>query len=393
MRVLIINSMFFNAHYRRCADELGKLDDIELTVLTIDKWVMNLREYQHDRLEVESPYHFVVGKGGWHGKENRGFYRTGLIKAFRLSRPEVIYLMEEPFSLFTIEILTLRAIFAPDIPVVFFTWNNLSLDYFDYRPSLWYRTIAKWSLMRMQYAVTANNDAIGVLRAGGFYGPAKVLGYAVDTKIFRNVSQEGVKMLREQLQIPSEAIVFGYIGRMIWMKGLDLLLESFATISNTTDVPVLLLLLGSGKQEVEILARAHELGISSSIRHIPTVSQADVPPYMALMDIFVLPSRRVGMWSEQFGRVLVEAMASRTLLIGSSSGAIPEVIGDAGFVFKENDSEDLLRVMKKVLSLTNDEKEDILCLGEERAANVYSWKHFAEQSAEVIRQVHNKMLA
>ena len=41
MKVLIINSMFVNALYRRCADELGKLPGVELTVLTTDGWVMN----------------------------------------------------------------------------------------------------------------------------------------------------------------------------------------------------------------------------------------------------------------------------------------------------------------------------------------------------------------
>jgi glycosyltransferase involved in cell wall biosynthesis len=107
------------------------------------------------------------------------------------------------------------------------------------------------------------------------------------------------------------------------------------------------------------------------------------------MDILVLPSRRVGMWAEQFGRVLVEAMAARTLVIGSSSGAIPEVIGDAGFIFEENNENDLFRVLSQVVDLSGEEKNRMLMIGQERAAVQYSWKRFAEESAEAIRYVHN----
>jgi len=51
----------------------------------------------------------------------------------------------------------------------------------------------------------------------------------------------------------------------------------------------------------------------------------------------VLPSHTTANWKEQFGRVLIEAMACRVLAIGSDSGAIPEVIGDDRCVFSEGD--------------------------------------------------------
>lgn len=177
------------------------------------------------------------------------------------------------------------------------------------------------------------------------------------------------------------------------MKGLDLLLDSFARLKSNSDKPLILLLVGSGKEETQILSRANEMGLSSSICHIASVAQTEVPPYIALMDILVLPSRRVGMWAEQFGRVLVEAMAARTLVIGSSSGAIPEVIGDAGFVFKENVVDDLYQVLSHVVNLPDIEKSRMLMIGEERAARQYSWKRFAEESAEAIRYVHNNRYA
>src|SRR5690349_3311541 len=125
MRVLIVNSMFANRLYRRAADELGALPNVELTMLTVDEWVMNGRTMPFDELQVCAPYATVVGKAGWRGKENRGFYRSGILRAFDLAKPDVLFLMEEPFSVFAFQILTARALVAPNIPVVFFTWNNL----------------------------------------------------------------------------------------------------------------------------------------------------------------------------------------------------------------------------------------------------------------------------
>lgn len=393
MRVLLINSMFFNSVYRRCADELGKIDDIELTVLTVKGWEMNGKYREADPLQVASPYHFILGNTFWSGKENRGFYVSGLFRAFQIAQPEVIYLMEEPFSLFAIQVLTLRAILFPNTPVIFFTWTNLSLRQFDYRPSVWYSNVSRWVLPRMHYGLTANSDGIQVLREENFTAPTKIVGYGVDTNSFRLVSEDTKVSLRRRLGISDEATIIGFVGRMIWMKGLDLLLDSFARLKSNSDKPLILLLVGSGKEETQILSRANEMGLSSSICHIASVAQTEVPPYIALMDILVLPSRRVGMWAEQFGRVLVEAMAARTLVIGSSSGAIPEVIGDAGFVFKENVVDDLYQVLSHVVNLPDIEKSRMLMIGEERAARQYSWKRFAEESAEAIRYVHNNRYA
>jgi glycosyltransferase involved in cell wall biosynthesis len=49
--------------------------------------------------------------------------------------------------------------------------------------------------------------------------------------------------------------------------------------------------------------------------------------------VFVLPSHTTPVWKEQFGVVLIEAMFSHAAVVGSSSGAIPEVVGDAGVIF------------------------------------------------------------
>lgn len=389
MRVLVINSMFFNEAYRRSVDELGALPGIELTVLTPDAWIMNGRLESSAPVAAGSPYRTVTGITRWKGRENRGFYISGLVEAFKISRPDVIFLMEEPFSLFAIQVLLLREVLAKDVPVVFFTWNNLSLDEFDYRPTIWYRTVARWTLPRMQYALTANSDAVEVLRSKQFRGPMKSIGYGVDTSIFIRLPENEAIAYKEKLAIPLTATVIGFVGRLMEMKGVDLLISAFAKLRRTfPEKEYILFLVGSGVAEAELLDQARREGISDAIRRVPSVAQADVPKYMSLIDTLVLPSRRHKMWAEQFGRVMVEAMAMRIAVVGSSSGSIPEVIGDGGYVFEENSSEDLYEKLCTIEHLSLQDRQHLLDRAEYRGREHYSWRRFAEGCYDAIQEAY-----
>jgi glycosyltransferase involved in cell wall biosynthesis len=64
----------------------------------------------------------------------------------------------------------------------------------------------------------------------------------------------------------------------------------------------------------------------------------------------VLPSRRTKVWEEQFGRILVEAMAQATVTVGSRTGAIPEVIGSESLLFDEDDDQTLAELLIELAS-------------------------------------------
>ena len=389
MRILIVNSMFANALYRRCADELGKLPDVELTMLTVDGWRMNGRPMPFEELQVDAPYRTIIGRAGWKGYENRGFYKSGLIEAFRQSKPDVLFLMEEPFSVFALEILALKKVLSPETPVVFFTWNNLSLHTFDYRPSIFYRTVARVTLSRMHYALTANTDGHEVLREAGFKRPIQTVGYGVDTAAYAHVDPTRVAQIRRELGYTPEDTVIGYVGRLLHMKGIDLLIEAFAAeVSRDPSRALQLLLIGGGEAESALIEQAERAGVRDRLKLVPTVPHGEVALYMHALDILTLPSRRVGMWAEQFGRVLVEAMAAGKIVIGSSSGAIPEVIGEAGLVFEENNAIDLQTKLHKALSLDDTAREHLASAARARAANVYSWEAFAQRAYDAICYVY-----
>jgi glycosyltransferase involved in cell wall biosynthesis len=71
---------------------------------------------------------------------------------------------------------------------------------------------------------------------------------------------------------------------------------------------------------------------------------------MNALDVLVLPSRTTESWKEQFGRVIIEAHACQTPVIGSSSGAIPDVVGAGGMVVPERDPSALAAAMMQMAS-------------------------------------------
>jgi glycosyltransferase involved in cell wall biosynthesis len=107
---------------------------------------------------------------------------------------------------------------------------------------------------------------------------------------------------------------------------------------------------------------------------------------MNSLDVLVLPSRSRSFWKEQFGRVLIEAMACGVPVIGSSSGEIPNVIGDAGLVFKEGDSAQLCEKLKLYC---DDEGFRTACAlkGLQRVLNSFTNERIAQRTLAVYERV------
>jgi glycosyltransferase involved in cell wall biosynthesis len=115
------------------------------------------------------------------------------------------------------------------------------------------------------------------------------------------------------------------------------------------------------------------------------VSYDAVPSLLRSLDVLVLPSVTIlPLHREQFGRVLVEAMAAGVPVIGSSSGAIPEVIGDAGLVVPERDAAALAVAIDCILSDT-DLRGQLIARGRRRAKSTFDWPVVATQTVELFR--------
>ena len=110
-----------------------------------------------------------------------------------------------------------------------------------------------------------------------------------------------------------------------------------------------LTLVGSGEQLEPLRKLAADTGIADRVTLGVRLPSAEMPDFYRSLDLLVLPSRTRPNWKEQFGRVLIEAMACGVPVLGSDSGEIPHVIGDAGVIFPEGDVETLRSQLQRLM--------------------------------------------
>jgi glycosyltransferase involved in cell wall biosynthesis len=164
--------------------------------------------------------------------------------------------------------------------------------------------------------------------------------YGVNPDLFRKKNTSGLK---KKLKLRSFTV--GYVGRLVPEKGIHHLLEAFAMLGNKKAD---LLVVGNGPLRPKLEEQSIQLGISKQIRWIPAVNQTQIPDYLNCMEVLVLPSLTTKTWKEQFGRVIIEAQACEVPVVGSDSGAIPEVIQKAGYIYPEGNSPALKNRLKKL---------------------------------------------
>lgn len=138
--------------------------------------------------------------------------------------------------------------------------------------------------------------------------------------------------------------------------------------------------LGTGNESRRLLVAASALGISDRIHVVPAVSYRDIPSVYAEADIVVAPSLPTPYWEEQFGMVLVEAMASGRALVSTASGAIPEVVGDGAFLVPPYDIDALAAALERLLA-DPQERQELGRRARERASRHFAIPHVASQLA------------
>lgn len=125
---------------------------------------------------------------------------------------------------------------------------------------------------------------------------------------------------RKTLGLPDEAFVVAAIGRLVPVKGFDLLVRAMPALLEA--VPgAQVIVVGDGPEHEMLLSLAERLGVPGRVRlHGPS---ADVVDVLAAADVLAAPSHNEGM-----GRSLVEAMALGVPVVGAAVGGIPSVVGD-----------------------------------------------------------------
>ena len=366
MRILMISKALVVGAYHKKISEMAALG-MKIDLLIPTTWgnqrpeITNASEYAIHRLPIS-----------FSGKNHFHFYH-GLSSLVDSISPDILHIDEEPYSLVTYQ--TMRIAKRLKIKSLFFTWQNINKRY-PYP----FSSIERHNYKNANIAIAGNQEAKCSLQKKGFTKDIFVIPqFGVDTSVFL---KQNVSSVKGNIFHSTDTKVIGYIGRLVEEKGIMILLDVFSKLDRNFN----LLLIGDGPLKQQILKAGKQYGIADRLTIISHVPSKEIPMYMNCIDCLILPSLTKSNWKEQFGRVLIEAMSCEVPVIGSDSGEIPNVIGDAGLLFKEGNSVDLREKIGKIFC-NQRFREEMGRRGRERVENNFTQKHIAAQTLGVYQKL------
>jgi len=152
----------------------------------------------------------------------------------------------------------------------------------------------------------------------------------VDLNIFRPLAQDKCK---QELNLGGEFVV-SFVGRLIEKKGVNVLLEAASKVSPN----ITFAFVGDGPLAGRLNEQAK---IQPNIAFLGKMPNKETPKCYNAADVFVIPSQ----YEEQFGVVVLEALACGTPIIAANRGGIPEVMDSSVGIFIEPTAENIAQVV------------------------------------------------
>ncbi|MBN1963810.1 MAG: glycosyltransferase [Anaerolineae bacterium] len=366
MRVLMLSKACIVGTYQRKLEEIARLG-VDLTVVVPPSWRDERGETPVERAHTEG-YRLVVNPIRLNGNFHLHHY-PGLRRWFDPA-PDVVHIDEEPYNLATWQALRLAR--RTGARSLFFSWQNIRRDY---PPP--FSLIEWWVLRTVDHAIAGTQSAAAVWREKGYGGPLAVIPqFGVDPQFFRPPTRP----------LTGRTRTLGYVGRLVPEKGVDVLLRALAQLMQEGLANWRLDVVGSGPERGRLEQLAGQLGLRERVIFTEWVGSMQMPVFYRQLDVLLLPSLTRPNWKEQFGRVLIEAMACGVVPVGSDSGAIPEVIGDAGLVVPEGDATALAHALRRLL-LDDDLRRELMRAGRRRIMARYTMEQVAQATVDVYREL------
>lgn len=298
-------------------------------------------------------------------------YLGKIISELRSFRPDFIYINDEFFTKNTLFLILVKKFFLRKSKIITFIANR-------YIPqcTFWNKFELKFLLKNIDFLFCRNKkEFIEIKNKDLFknYSKLSQLYWGIPKKPFYRIDKPVISKY-----------VLGFSGRVVPEKGLEILLESLKKL------PDKFVLSYAGKFESNDYQKKIEDFIKNNnltkrVTYYGYLGEEELNSFYNSLDLLVLPTTsKPDGCTELFGRVLVEAMFCQILVIGSSNGSIPEVLGNNKLVFKEGDSEALLNSIKYIYNLKEEEKDKIRKENYERAVDNFESEPFVRKIINTI---------
>jgi glycosyltransferase involved in cell wall biosynthesis len=301
-------------------------------------------------------------------------FLRGLQDEILAFQPDIVLVENEPWAWMRWQArwATWRA--APEARFAEFTWENVE------RPGI--TGVLLHQLYRAAAAtgdllICGNKAAHALCVTAGYNEKTAIvgpqLGFNPQDHPAASVAER--ETWRTDLGWPATAKVVGFCGRLVEEKGLFEFVEAARSLREK--YPELrVALVGEGPLRKALEGYDPE---GRWLKVLPPVRHEAVPAFLNKLDIFVLPSKPLNppdgqVWEEQFGHVLIEAMACGVLTLGSDSGAIPEVLNDPSVTFPHSNIASLASIIDDWLG--GDDRREAKA-NEQRQICANRWTHAA----------------
>ncbi|MBD2305549.1 glycosyltransferase family 4 protein [Chroococcidiopsis sp. FACHB-1243] len=366
LRVLFVSHAYVVGVNQGKLQAIAEIDGIEVGLLAPSNW--KALEWNR-RLELEKPYSKIqvysapvlfAGRGGAH------IYAPWRVwQVLNDFQPDIVQVEEEVFSMCAFELAIWTRITGKQLVV--FGWENMDRNLPRFR-----RWVRQFVLNSASAIIAGNHEGADLLRHWGYTRKIAIMPQmGVDTNLFAPQLSQGD---RQEFHI-------GFLGRYVAGKGIDILFTAVSQLRQR-GFNCRVILCGSGTSEADLRQEAEKQQIADLVIWEKAVRHEAAPIAIAQFDVLVLPSRTTPTWKEQFGHVLIEAMAMGVPVIGSTSGEIPHAIGRSDLIFSEEDAHQLAVILERLICDPNWRQEvKNYCLN--RVQQHYSHERIAARSLQL----------
>jgi glycosyltransferase involved in cell wall biosynthesis len=257
-----------------------------------------------------------------------------LARQLRAVRPDAIWVQEEPIDPFLLEILALyRLRRRPRIVTA--VCENI------FPPPPAAERIARHLLWpRLDGLIAVATASLEGIRAAGM-----AASVPTHTLVAGALQPKGaVEPMPLPFQRQAADFVIGFAGSVIERKGWRVVVGALRRLPSEFR----LLVAGDGPQLSELRQLAASGELAGRVFPVGLLPKERLWGFYRALDCLAVPSQTTQRWKEQFGGVIADGLVMGLPIVGSSSGAIPEVMGPAGIVVAEGDVDELARALRRV---------------------------------------------
>jgi glycosyltransferase involved in cell wall biosynthesis len=223
-------------------------------------------------------------------------------------------------------------------------------------------------LLKSVHVVCANGDALTQIRE--FLGEhATELPIGIDSDMFR----PDLTSMRERLGWTEENWVVGYVGRLAYVKGVDLLADAFRKVRKT--IPhARMLIVGAGEEEGKLRATLNTELMEGIVHMESDVAHELLADWYRAMDLFVMPSRY-----ENYSNSVIEALACGVPCLLSDVGGNRRLVEmEAGWLFTKGSADSLASTLSTVAKRLHSTGKLKTFVGE-KVRQCYRWEISADR--------------